>query len=407
MDKDKKYGLSTIPIHGGTEGKDSQHHPVNVPIYMSSTFAFPTMDHGARIFSGEDPHGFTYTRLGNPTTVDVETRLAQLEGGEDAALFGSGMAAVNTLFTAFLKAGDHIIADHTLYGGTHSSLTHMLPSMGIEVDMVDASVASNIEEKIKPNTKMIYFETPTNPTMRVVGIKPIVDLGKKHNILTAVDSTFMSPINQRPIEMGVDIVLHSVTKYLNGHSDIIGGVLISTQELMATIKMQRVHLGGNMSPFDSYLLGRGLKTLKIRMKQVEENGRIVADFLRDHPMVKNLKYLGHEEHPDHELAKSQQSGFGGMMAFEVKGDIEMTKKFVDGLELIIRAVSLGGVDSLVSSPALTTHSDLVVSPEDRKKAGIPDTLVRLSVGIEDAEDLISDLKQAFDLIMETKEITAD
>ncbi len=395
MDKDRKYGLGTIPIHFGTEGKESEHHPVNAPVYLSSTFAFPTVAHGAAIFSGEDPNGFTYGRLANPTNVDTEHRLAALEGAEEAVLFGSGMAAVSTLTTTFLKAGDHVIADHTLYGGTHSVFTHVLPNMGIEVSMIDASKIENVKKEIKSNTKMIYFETPTNPTLRMVAIEPIVKLAKEHNILTAIDSTFMSPILLRPIEFGVDIVLHSATKYLNGHSDLIAGVVLGKKEHMDMVRMQRVHLGGMLAPFDAYLLGRGLKTLKIRVLQAQKNAIKVAEFLEKHPKIKTIRYLGLESHPDHELSMKQHKGPGSMMTFELNGSYDDAVKFVNSLKMITRAVSLGGVESLITHPASTTHSDLAVSPEDRKAAGITDTLMRMSVGIEDVEDIIYDLEQAF------------
>lgn len=403
---DRKLGLSTIPIHMGTEGKDSQHHPINAPIYASSTYAFPTVDHGARIFSGDDTNGFAYSRLGNPTTVDAETRLANLEGADDCAFFSSGMAAVTTLITSFVKSGDHIIADQTLYGGTHSFFTHNLPTMNVEITLVDASEPDNIRKAIKENTKMIYFESPTNPTMGMVPIKPIVEIAQDHGILTAIDATFMSPIFLRPLELGIDLSLHSVTKYINGHSDVIGGAISARQELIDVLKMQRIHLGGIMGPFDAYLVSRGMKTLKIRMDVLEKNGKIVADFLKSHCMIKWISYLGHKDNPGHQIAKEQQLGFGPMMAFEIDGGLEIAKIFVNGLDIITRAVSLGGVESLISHPASTTHSDLVVSSENRIKAGITDGLFRLSVGIEDVEDIIYDLEQAFELIKKS-EIIAD
>jgi len=397
MDEDthQKFGPQTIAIHKGTEGKDSEHGPVNVPIYASSTFAYPTVQEGGRRFAGESD-GFVYGRLGNPTLRDVETRLAKLEGGESALLLASGMAAVATLVFSVVKTGDHVIADMTLYGGSHSLLTHRLPELGIEVSFVDASNPQEIRDNIRENTKLIYFETPTNPTLRVIPIKPIVELAHQHNIFTAVDSTFMSPILMRPLEMGIDAVLHSATKYLNGHSDIIAGVIIGNEEFVDECRMTSVHYGGILGPFEAYLLGRGLKTLRIRMAEHEKNGKIIAEYLKNHAMVKNLNYLGDPEHPQYHLAKSQQDGFGSMMTFEIEGTLDMAMTFVNALKIATRAVSLGGVETLISHPASTTHS--IVDEEDRLKAGITDTLMRLSVGIEEAEDLIADFEQAFEKI---------
>jgi len=266
------------------------------------------------------------------------------------------MAAVASLTLALLKAGDHLVADKTLYGGTHSLFTHKLPEMGIEVTFVDGSDPKNVEDAIKENTKLIYFETPTNPVLRLVPIKPIAEIGKKHGVLTAIDNTFMSPVLCRPIEMGIDIVLHSATKYLNGQSDLIAGALISTHELVAEFRMEAVHLGGILGTFDGYLLGRGLKTLKLRVLQADKNAMEVAKYLENHSMVKKVYYPGLESHPQHELAKEQQEGFGSMMGFELDGDFELTKAFVDSLHMITRAVSLGGVETLISHPSSTTHS---------------------------------------------------
>ncbi|MHA2503593.1 MAG: trans-sulfuration enzyme family protein [Candidatus Kariarchaeaceae archaeon] len=391
------FGPQTIAIHGGTEGKDSVHGPVNVPIYASSTFAYPSVQEGAKRFAGESD-GFVYGRLGNPTLRDVETRLARLEGGEAALLLASGMAAVATLVFSIVKTGDHVIADHTLYGGTHSLFTHRLPELGIDVSFVDCSVVEEVEAAIRPTTKLIYFETLTNPTLRVVPIAPIVSLARAHDIFTAVDSTFMTPILQKPLEMGIDAVIHSATKYLNGHSDVIAGVIIGDAEFVGECRMTSVHYGGILGPFEAYLLGRGLKTLKLRMEEHEKNGRMMAEYLRNHPLVKNLNYLGFEENPEHERAKMQQHGFGSMITFELDGTLEMAMEFVNALDIATRAVSLGGVETLISHPASTTHS--IVDPEDRLTAGISDTLIRLSVGIEDIEDLILDFEQAFNSIGE-------
>lgn len=391
----KKLGDSTIAIHAGTEGKDSQHNPVNVPIYASSTFAYPTVEEGAARFAGESD-GYVYSRLGNPTRRDVEVRLAHLEGADDALLLSSGMAAVSSLVLSLVKAGEHLVCDESLYGGTHSFFTTKLQDLGIKVSFIDTSDIEAVRKAIKENTKMIYTESPTNPTLKVVSLKEIAKIGKEHGILTAVDATFMTPILMKPIEIGMDIVLHSATKYLNGHSDIVAGVILGDQEVMNVIKKGASLYGGILGPFDAYLLGRGLKTLKIRMEKCETNGRAIADYLRAHPMVGEMRYLGFEDDPGHAVAKDQQKGFGSMINFEMLGNFDMACTFVNAMKIATRAVSLGGVETLISHPASTTHA--IVSSEDRIKAGITDTLMRISVGIEDVEDIIADLEQAFDVV---------
>lgn len=384
-----KFGSMTKAIHGGiihdTLGA------VNVPIYASSTFSYPTVEEGARRFAGED-NGFVYGRLSNPSVRNVEVKLALLESAEDALVLASGMAAVSTFIFTVLKKGDHLICDHTLYGGTHSLFTHRLPELGIEVTFVDASNPEEVEHAIKSNTKLIYFETVTNPTLRVVPIEPIVKIAQEHGIMTAVDSTFMSPILQRPIEQGINIVIHSATKYLNGHSDIIAGVIAGDTEIIDECRVTSVHHGGILGPFEAFLLARGLKTLKIRVEAHEKNAKLLAEYLTKQTLIKSVHWLGLPNSPYHEIAKKQQDGFGSMITFEIDGDLETAKHFVNCLKLSTKAVSLGGVESLISHPASTTHS--IVSEEDREKAGITDSLMRLSVGLEDIKDLIADFDQA-------------
>lgn len=398
-----KYGIQTIAIHGGLDWKEIYPYPVNAPIFASSTFAFQDVDHGARIFKGEEPNGFTYGRLANPTVKDAEQRLAKLEGAEDCLLLASGMAAVSTLIFTVLQKGDHLVADNTLYGGTMSLFTHELEKHGIDVTLVDASDPENVRKAIKSNTKLIYFETPTNPTLRLVPIRPIVQIAKEYGILTAIDSTFMTPILMRPIEMGIDFAIHSATKYLNGQSDVIAGAICGAKEWIDQCRMTSVHHGGILGPFEAFLLSRGMKTLKIRMDAHERGARMVAQYLANHPLIEKVYYPGLETHPQHELAKEQASGFGAMIGFELKGDLELAKKFVNNLHLITRAVSLGGVESLLTHPASTTHS--IVDEEDRKNAGVTDTYMRLSVGLEDPEDIIQDMEQAFRRIKSDVELT--
>lgn len=396
MDNDKKPGMKTRAIHGGIHWKDTYPHPVNPPIYASSTFAFPDLDYGARVFSGEEPDGYTYGRLANPTVRDVEMRLAAVEGGEEALLLASGMAAVSTLVFGLLKKGDHMVADHTLYGGTLSLLSEVVGDHGIDLTFVDGTKIDEVKAAIRPETKLIYFETPTNPTLRVIDMEPIVKIAKEHEILTCVDSTFMSPILMRPFEWGVDIVLHSTTKYLNGQSDIIGGVLISRKELVDIFRLAAVHYGGILGPFEAYLLGRGLRTLKLRVLESVKNAEQVVEYLVKQPLVRQVYYPGLPDHPQHDIAKKQQDGFGGLLGIELAVDFEKTKLFVNSLNLFARAVSLGGVESLVSHPASTTHA--IVDPELRAEGGITDTYIRFAIGIEDIEDIIADLDQAFKIV---------
>ncbi len=396
--KQKAFGERTKAIHGGLDWTDMYPHSVNPPIYASSTFAFTSVEHGRKIFAGEDPNGYTYGRLANPTIRDTEYRIAALENAEAALLLASGMAAISTLFYTILKSGDHILADNTLYGGTLSLLTHELEKYGIEVTLVDFTDHSQIKESIQENTRMLYFEIPSNPTLKVIDIKAVVDIANSydgHHIITAVDSTFMSPSLLKPLNLGVDFVVHSATKYLNGQSDLIAGVICGKTEGIAECRMKAVHNGGMSSPFEAFLISRGLKTLELRMKVHEENGRQVANFLNKHGMIEKVYYPGLPSHPQHQLASKQAQGYGAMIGFEIKGGFEVATKFVDSLKLITRAVSLGGVESLITHPASTTHA--IVDPEDRLKAHITDTYIRLSVGIENIEDIIDDLEQALSM----------
>jgi methionine-gamma-lyase len=395
-DDTKSLGFSTKSIHAGIDWKNRHPYPVNAPIYASSTFAFPDQDYGARVFQGEEPEGYTYSRLANPTVIDVEMRLAAIENAEAAALLSSGMAAVATLVHTICKKGDHVIADKTLYGGSHSLFAHKLPETGIDITFVDASNPDNVRNAIRSNTKLIYFETPTNPNLRLIPIKPIVQMAKQYNITTAVDSTFMTPVLMRPLEYGIDIVLHSATKYLNGQSDLIAGVLLGSKEFIEEAKMTIVHYGGILGPFEAYMLGRGLRTLKLRINQHEQNARQVVEYLKSQRLVKKIFWPGLEDHPQHLLAMEQQDGFGSIIGLELSVDLENTKLFANSLQLITRAVSLGGVESLLCHPASTTHA--IVEEEARLDAGISDSYIRLSVGIEDAEDIIADLEQAFQTI---------
>jgi len=318
--------------------------------------------------------------------------MADLEGGEAGMAAASGMAAVASTTMAFLKQGDHIVSSEAVYGCTHSLFKEHFPHWGIETTFVDTSNLTEIEAAIRPETKMLYLESPGNPTLSIVDIEGAVKLAKKYGLKTVMDNTFMTPYYQRPLEMGIDIVLHSATKYIGGHGDVVAGIVVGTEEDIGEIKMTTLKdLGGIISPFDSWLLLRGLKTLGLRVERINSNAQKVAEFLEQHPQIERVYYPGLKTHPQHELAKKQMGSFGGMIAFELKGGFEAGKKLMNILELCTLAVSLGDVDTLIQHPASMTHS--VVGEEDRLEAGITPGLVRLSLGIEDVEDIIADLDQ--------------
>ncbi|MTI65194.1 MAG: methionine gamma-lyase [Firmicutes bacterium] len=366
------------------------------PIYQTSTFVFDDVNQGAKRFAGEE-EGYIYTRLGNPTITDFEKKIALLENGEDAVAFASGMAAVSAAIFAFIKKGDHIVAQNSLYGCTHAFLSEMVTKFGIDVDFVDAKDISNIENAVKENTKIIYIESPSNPAMALTDIKRAAKIAKENDSRLIVDNTFMTPYWQRPLELGADLVLHSATKYIGGHGDVIAGILVGNKEDMSLIReTTQKDIGGILSPFDSWLLLRGLKTLGIRMEKHESNAKKLAEFLEKHPKVDKVYYPGLKSHPQYELAKKQAEGFGAMIAFEVKGGIDAGKTVMNNVKLIKLAVSLGTVDSLIQHPASMTHSP--VDREDRLKGGITDGLIRFSVGIEEPEDIINDLDNALNKI---------
>lgn len=387
--------FNTKAIHAG-----QKHDPFTgahvTPIYQTSTFVFENVDQGARRFAGEEA-GYIYTRLGNPTVTELEEKMAALENGEAAIATASGMAAISTVLFTLLKQGDHIVANDTLYGCTHSFLSHVLPKYGIEVTFADLSELSNLERAIKHNTKVVYIETPANPTLKLVDLGGAAKIAHNVGAKVVVDNTFMTPYLQRPIEHGVDVVIHSATKYIGGHGDVIAGIIVGPKDLIAEMKVPYLKdIGGIISPFDAWLLLRGIKTLGLRMDRHCRNAQIVAEFLEGHPMIDKVYYPGLFSHPQHELAKKQMDAFGGMISFELKGGIEAGKLLMNSVEMITLAVSLGCVDSLIQHPASMTHSP--VPREERLRAGITDGLVRLSVGLEDVEDIIADLEQALEKV---------
>lgn len=326
----------------------------------------------------------------------MESAIADLEGADAALVFSSGMAAITTAFLAVLGSGDHIVAQRELYGGTFDFLTNWAPRFGIEITFVDAESTAEFSSAIRLNTKIIFVETPTNPTLKLVDLESIGALGKRREVLTFIDNTFATPVNQRPIELGIDVVLHSATKYLGGHSDIVCGAVAGAKEFIIKLREARITFGGTMDPHASWLLLRGLKTLAIRVERQNENALRVAEFLEKHRLVKRVHYPFLNSHPNFTLAQTQMSGGGGLLSFEIHGGAEEARHFVESLNLFSLAGSFGGVESLATIPALTSHA--MLSQEDKLKTGVTNRLIRLAVGVEHADDLISDLKHAFECL---------
>ena len=380
---EKKLGFATRAIHDGQE-PDELTGAVNVPIYLTSTYQQEAI--------GKNK-GHEYARLTNPTRDALEESLCSLEGGTSAHAFASGMAAITALCT-MMKAGDHVVCSDNVYGGTARLFDKIMVNYGLTFTYVDSSIAENVDAAITPATKLVHIETPTNPMMAITDIRAVADICHARGVELSVDNTFLSPYLQQPIALGADIVMHSTTKFLNGHSDGLGGVLICTKpEQAERFRFVQKCTGGILSPFESFLLLRGVKTLAVRMKQHDANGRAVAAFLHGHKAVKQVFYPGLAEHPQHELAKRQQSGFGSMLSIEL-GSLERANAFASALRLGYLAESLGGVETLICHPATMTHA--AVGAEGRARLGITDGLMRISVGIEDVDDIIADLGQALD-----------
>jgi methionine-gamma-lyase len=390
----KKLGFNSKLIHGS--GFKDPLGSATVPIYQTSTFVFENADHGAHCFSGESD-GFIYTRIGNPTIGALEKQLALLENGFGGIATSSGMAAVNTVYLAFLEQGSHVVSSAAVYGPSRVVLEQYYSRLGIESTFVNSENIEEIRDAIRPNTRLIYIETPSNPTMVITDLVATCELAKEKGIPVAVDNTFCSPYLQKPLDMGADVVLHSMTKFINGHADIVAGVVIAKdQALYKKLRSVMVTMGFNMDPHQAYLAIRGLKTLAIRIDRSQQNAIKLAEFLEQHPKVEWVKYPGLPSHPQYDLAKKQMKGPGSMISFELKGGLNAGKILMDQVKLAILAVSLGGVETLIQHPASMTHSK--VSADGKLKAGITDGLVRYSVGIEDVEDLIADLSQALDKV---------
>jgi cystathionine beta-lyase/cystathionine gamma-synthase len=389
--KKGKLHQETEAVHAGAD-LQKKHGPVSPPIYQTSTFEVTDNDEQLRV----TPTDMFYTRYGNPTNTMVELRIAKLERADAALLFASGMSAITTSILALVRSGDHIVAQRDIYGGAEKFFGQWLPKLGIETTFVDTTEYEQHALAIRPNTKLLYLESPTNPTVRIVDLKKAASIAKKYKLISIIDSTFATPINQRPVEFGIDLVMHSGTKYFGGHSDLMAGIIAGRKDLIEKIHETRTTLGGVMDPHAAWLLLRGIKTLAVRVQRQNENALRVAQFLAQHSKVRRAHYPFLEVHPQRTVAMEQMRGGGGMVSFEVEGSGDDARRLTEALQLFTLAPSLGGVDSLVSIPVLTSHA--MISAEQRQKMGVTEQLIRLSVGIENADDLITDLEQAFAVV---------
>lgn len=387
---ERTLGINSRLVHAG-------YHPdatgsVSVPIYQTSTFAFRDAEHGAALFAG-DEQGWIYTRIGNPTIHALEVAAADLEGGASAVATSSGLGAVNTLYMALLDGGTHMVSTASVYGPSRGLLEKHFARFGVRATFVDSSDLANVRDAMQPDTRLVYVESPSNPAMQVTDIAGAAEIAHASGALLAVDNTFASPYLQRPLELGADVVLHSVTKFINGHADVVGGLLVAGDPAVGRrLREVMVNTGCNMDPHQAFLVLRGLKTLGIRVERAQEGALAIARWLEAHPKVKWVRYIGLPSHPQHELARRQMKGFGSMIAFELMGGFEAGKKLMNHVGLATLAVSLGGVETLIEHPASMTHASM--TREAREEAGFTDGLVRYAVGIEDVEDLIADLEQA-------------
>lgn len=381
----------TAAVHGASD-LEKKNGPVTPPIYQTSTFEVTDNDEQQRVTTTDR----YYTRWGNPTVTLAEQTVAAIEGTEAARTFASGMGAITTTVMALLKTGDHIVAQRDSYGGVVKYLSQWLPRLGIETTFVDTTAYEQYERAIRPNTRLLYLESPTNPALRVVDMKKMAALARKHGLTSMIDSTFGSPINQHPAEYGIDLVMHSGTKYLSGHADLTCGVVCGRQELMEQIHETRTTLGNCMDPHAAWLLIRGMKTLAVRVARQNENAQRVAEFLAQHAKVRRAHYPFLKSDPQYTTAREQMSGGGGMVTFEVEGSGEDARRVSEAMHLFTLATSLGGVESLVSIPVLTSHA--MISAEQRNEMGVTEQMVRLSVGIENADDLIADLEHALEAV---------
>ena len=394
--KTKNYRPATKAVRGGTD-LGRKNGPLATPIYQTSTFEVVDNETQTRL----TPTDQFYTRYGNPTHTVAEKAIAELEDADGALLFSSGMCAITTTILALLKSGDHIVAQRDIYGGTMKFLDQWLPKLGIETTFVDTNDFEQHARAIRPNTRLLFLESPTNPVLRVVDLRTAAALAHNHNLISMIDSTFATPINSRPAEFGIDLVMHSGTKFFAGHSDLICGVVAGRKDLIEQVHSTRTTLGGVMDTHAAWLLLRGIKTLAVRVQRQNESALAVARFLSKHPKVRQVHYPFLESHPEHTIAKAQMQGGGGVVSFEIEGTGNDALRFSEALHLFTLAPSLGGVDSLVTIPVITSHS--MISAEQRAKMGVMEQTVRLSVGIENVDDLIADIQNAFEVVKPSAE----
>lgn len=389
----------TLCIHAGKE-KGDHKGALTTPLYQTSTFVFENAEQGAARFAGEQ-EGYIYTRLGNPTTRELELKIAALEKMEDAAATATGMAAVSAAVMTFIQAGDHVVVSKAIYGCSYALFSHQLTKFGVEVTFVDMTDHDSVEAAVKTNTKLLFVETPINPNLTVIDLEMVGNICKQHQLISVVDNTFMSPLLQTPVDFGIDIVIHSATKYLNGHGDVVAGLVVSSAEKIEQIKMNVLKdIGGTISPHDAWLILRGLKTLSVRMDRHCQSAQRVAEFLQNHPVVEKVFYPGLPSHQGYKYLSTQMKGAGGVIGFELKGTLQDGINFINATELFSLAVSLGDAESLIQHPASMTHSPY--TEEERLAAGISNGLIRISVGLEHCEDLIADLEQAFAVMQQKK-----
>ncbi|MBT8386852.1 MAG: PLP-dependent aspartate aminotransferase family protein [Ignavibacteria bacterium] len=393
----KNLDFHTKCVHSGVG--EYEYGAVVPPIYQTSTFKFKSAQHGASLFAGEEK-GYIYTRMLNPTIEAMENAIAELEGGYKALGCASGMAAIHTIFASLLSTSDHVVCSAAVYGPTITLLNTIMKKFGVETTSADSSNIDAVKKAIKPNTKVIYVETPGNPTLCISDLAEISNLAKSVNAKVVVDNTFMSPALQNPLMLGADVVMHSLTKFLNGHADVVGGIIVvKDEETYYHYRKTLNQLGGVIDPFNSFLVHRGLKTLAIRMEKHSSNAQKIAEWLEKHPLVKEIRFPGLKSHPNYELGQKQHKAPGGMIKFEIEGGIEAGKILMNSVKLCQLAVSLGGVESLIQHPASMTHFSM--GKEARLAASISDGLVRLSVGIENPDDIIADLEQALEKVKES------
>ena len=392
MDDVRRAGPHTRIIHGGQQA-DPETGAVSTPIYQSSTFAFTDADQGADRFSGAP--GCKYTRLGNPTVAALERNIALLEHGCGALGAASGMAAINSVYLTFLGQGAHAVVTDCVYGPTRTILETEYARFGVQATFVDSSHPDNVARALRPNTKLVYIESPANPTLKLTDIARCADIAHRAGAILVVDNTFASPYLQNPLQLGADVVIHSMTKFINGHTDVVAGIIVARkEEVLERIRSVHVNLGGTMDPHQAWLVLRGIKTLGLRMERAQANARALAYYLQRHAAVKWVNYPGLVDHPQHDLMKQQMRGPGAIVCFGVRGGLEAGRRFINSVQLATLAVSLGGIETLIEHPASMTHAG--VSADERRKAGISDDLVRIAVGCEDYDDLEKDLEQAFE-----------